>query len=67
MDALTPEEHEMLKRSLDDLVKDGPRTVVATSRFKRLLTKVGPEAATSLKDILVDVVSESVKKGIWGS
>lgn len=67
LDELTPEEKEQLKMSLDDLVKDGPRTVVAQTRFKRILSKTGPEIATGFKDILVDVVSETVKKAIWGS
>lgn len=64
---LSEEEKESLKKSLDDLVKDGPKTVVATTRFKRLVSKTGPEIATGFKDILVDVVSESVKKAVWGS
>ncbi|MFC4797756.1 DUF2321 domain-containing protein [Neobacillus sp. GCM10023253] len=66
LDNLTPEEQEQLKMSLDDLIKDGPRTVVAQTRFKRILSKAGPEIATGFKDILVDVVSETVKKAIWG-
>jgi hypothetical protein len=31
------------------------------------MKKVGKEVAGGLKDILVDVVSETVKKAIWGS
>ncbi|MFC5792303.1 DUF2321 domain-containing protein [Thalassorhabdus alkalitolerans] len=66
LDDLTDEEQEELKKSLDDLVKDGPRTVVATTKFKSLLSKTGSEISTGFKDILVGVVSESVKKSIWG-
>ncbi|MDQ0999765.1 hypothetical protein QFZ28_000165 [Neobacillus niacini] len=66
LDELSPEEQEQLKKSLDDLVKDGPRTVVAQTRFKRILSKTGPEIVTGFRDILVDVVSETVKKAIWG-
>jgi hypothetical protein len=66
LDELSNEEQEQLKKSLDDLVKDGPRTIVAQTKFKRILSKTGPEIATGFKDILVDVVSESVKKAIWG-
>jgi len=66
LEELTEEERELLKKSLDDLVKDNPRTVVATSRFKRLVSKATPEIATGFKDILVDVVSETAKKAIWG-
>jgi hypothetical protein len=66
LDELTEEDREALKQSLDDLVKDGPRTTVATTRFKRIISKTGPEVAIGFKDILVDVVSETVKKAIWG-
>ncbi|WP_366160576.1 DUF2321 domain-containing protein [Bacillus infantis] len=66
LDELSDDERESLKKSLDDLVKDGPRTVVATTKFKRILSKTGPEIVTGFKDILTDVVSESVKKTIWG-
>jgi len=66
LDHLDPKEIEDLKKSLDDLVKDGPRTVVATTKFKRIVSKTGPEIYQGFKDILVDVVSETVKKAIWG-
>jgi len=66
LDDLTPEEQEQLKMSLDDLVKDGPRTVVAQTRFKRFMGKATPEIVTGFKDILVDVLSETAKKAIWG-
>lgn len=66
LDELSEEERNQLKISLDDLVKDGPRTVVATTKFKRILSKTGPEIVSGFREILVDVVSETVKKSIWG-
>jgi hypothetical protein len=63
---LSPEEKEQLKMSLDDLVKDGPRTIVAQARFKRIVSKTGSEISAGFKDILVEIVSETVKKAIWG-
>jgi hypothetical protein len=45
LDELSPEEQEQLKMSLDHLVKDGPRTVVAQTRFKRIVGKTAPEIA----------------------
>ncbi|MBP0725947.1 DUF2321 domain-containing protein [Bacillus sp. RG28] len=62
---LTPREREILSQSIDDIVSNGPRTVVATTRFKNLASKFVPSIATGFKDILVDVVSESVKKSLW--
>jgi hypothetical protein len=65
-DNLTPEEQEQLKKTLDDLIKDGPQTVVATTRFKKIVSKTAPEIANGFKSILIEIVSESVKKAIWG-
>ena len=67
LDNLTEEEKEALKSSLPDLVKDGPKTVVAKSRFKKLMKKAGADAYDGMRSILVDVVSEAVKKSIFGA
>lgn len=67
IDGLTLEEREQLKQTLDDIVRETPRTQVATLRFKRLVAKAGSGTAEMFKQVLVDVVSESVRKVIWGS
>lgn len=66
MEGLKPEERESLKKSLDDLVKDSPNTQVAALKFKKLMSKAGKTSANALKDILVNIISESAKKLIWG-
>ena len=66
LDELSPDEIDVLKGSLDDLVADTPRTALAATRFKKLVAKVGPVVADGFKQILIDVVSESAKKMIWG-
>lgn len=63
---LNDEEKRILKQSLDELVKDSPNTQVAALRFKRLMSKTGKSSADALKDILVNILSESAKKLIWG-
>jgi len=63
---LSSDEKELLKGSLDDLVADTPRTALAATRFKRLVAKAGPVVADGFKQILIDVVSESAKKMMWG-
>lgn len=67
LESLTEEEKEALKSSLPDLVKDGPKTVVAESRFRKLMKKAGADAYDGMRSILVDVVSEAVKKSIFGA
>lgn len=64
-DSLSSAEREELQSTFSDLVTDTPRTTVAASKYKRLAIKAGKEVASGLRDILVDVVSESVKKVIW--
>jgi hypothetical protein len=63
---LKPQERELLKRSIDDLLVDTPRTELAVVRFKRLLAKAGEDTNIALREILVLVVSDAVRHGIWG-
>ena len=65
-DSLSPAEREQLKATLADLVQDTPRTALATTRFKKFMLKAGKETAQAFRDIFVDIVSDSVKKSIWG-
>ena len=67
LDGLKPDEREALKSSLDDLVQDTVRTPVAVLRFKKLALKAGSEGAAALRDVLVGVVTEGVRRGIWGA
>jgi hypothetical protein len=67
LDGLTADEKEKLKYSLPDLVKDGPRTTVAETCFKKIMKKAGSEAYEGMKSILVDVVNEAVKKSVFGA
>jgi hypothetical protein len=45
---LTDAEKSELKNSLDDIVRDSPRTTVAISKFKRLAVKAGRTVADGL-------------------
>ncbi len=60
--ALAPEERTQLAVSIDELVKDTPMAQVAAGRFKRLAAKAGKEAVSFLRDMLVDIASETAKK-----
>ena len=66
LDTLTSEEKQQLKDSLPDLVRETPKTPVAEGRFKRITKKAGAEAVGGIHAILIDVVSEAVKKSIFG-
>jgi hypothetical protein len=66
LDGLTDAERERLKKSLDDLVRDTPRTDVAATWFKKLMVKAGAEGASGMKSVLVNVVTDAAKRAIWG-
>jgi hypothetical protein len=61
---LSLEEREELSKSIDDLVRDTPRTEWAVREFKRLMKKVPKETWDTMKAILVQVAVESAKKGL---
>ena len=64
---LNQQEKDDLKLSIDDLIKDTPKTALAQVKFKKYALKAGGEITKGLKDVLVDLVSETVKKSIWNS
>lgn len=65
-EGLSDDERSQLAQSLDDLIADTPRTPVASARFKKLMAKAGTATANAAKQILIEVVTEGVKKAIWG-
>lgn len=67
LDGLSAEDREELKMSLDDLVKDTPRTRVAETRFKKIMKRSGREAVDGMRSVLTDIVSETVRKTIFGA
>ena len=67
LDNLSMEERNLLKKSLDDIVRETPQTTVAVTRFKKIVAKAGPVAAEGFKKILWDIASEFAKRQIWPS
>ena len=65
LEGLSQGERQTLKVSLDDLVRDTPRTTLAATRFKRIISKAGKGAADTFKEIIIGVISEAAKKVIW--
>ena len=66
LDGLTPDDRESLKKSVHDLVRETPKTRVAETRFKKIMRKVGRDGCESMKALLSDIVSEVVRKTIFG-
>lgn len=53
---------ELIKNAIPDLIVESPTTPVAVARYRKCVGSVGQIAKDSLRQLLVDVVSESVKK-----
>jgi hypothetical protein len=65
LEGFTVAERQQLSADLEDLVRDGPRTPVAQVRWKQALAKAGSDVYQAVKSILLDVVSETVKKVLF--
>jgi hypothetical protein len=63
---LNSEEIADFSLSIKEIVEEKPNTVVAQTKVKRYLSRVGSDIASGLRDILVDVISETISKSIWG-
>ncbi|MDB5288424.1 MAG: hypothetical protein JWR05_3373 [Mucilaginibacter sp.] len=63
---LNSDEKNNLISAINDIVIDTPKTSVGVLRFKQVVAKAGKEVAAGLKEVLIDVVSETAKKAIWG-
>ena len=66
LDALSDGEKESLKKTLTDLVRETPRARLAETRFKKLMKKAGREGVEGMRGLLTDIVSETVRKTIFG-
>lgn len=54
------------ENDLKALTKDSPQVQVASMRFKKNMNKLGGSVANGVKEIIVNVLSETAKKAIWG-
>ncbi|WP_291636477.1 DUF2321 domain-containing protein [Clostridium sp.] len=62
---LLDEDITELSNNMEFLISETPRTNLAAMKFKKFLSKAGSTTASALKDILVDIASETAKKIIW--
>jgi|SRR5580704_11396957 hypothetical protein len=63
---LDEDQKTQLASAIDDLAAGGPRTELAASRFKSLMTKAGQAAGSGLYKLVLDVATEVAKKAITG-
>jgi hypothetical protein len=65
MDKLTDHEKKVLTRSIDDIIRDSPKSKLALAQFKELILKAGKGAAKAMREIGIEIISETLKKVIW--
>ena len=65
LENISDDDKKILIQSINDIVKDTPRTTLAATRFKKILSKTSKPIVNAFRDILVDIVSETVKKLLW--
>ena len=56
------EDQKVFRESVEQITKDSPQAQVAAKRLTTLLGKIGKETAGAIRDIVVDVASETAKK-----
>ena len=63
---LEPADAQKLRDTVDDLVKEGPKTELAVQRAKRILAKASKGAGGMFVKVLTDMLSETAKKALSG-
>lgn len=61
-DCLSKDELDYLHNNMNSLLVDTPKSKVVATKFKLALGKISSATGSAIRDILVDVASESVKK-----
>ena len=67
MGNLSPQEREVLKSSIHDIIQQNPHQAVAEIRIKKMARQIGSEGAGFLRNALQNYVSSEVLKSLLGS
>lgn len=65
-DQLNDEQKQIIKNAIPDLIVESPTTALAQAKYKKYISNSAFYIQDGLKNLLVDVVSESVKKSLFG-
>jgi hypothetical protein len=64
LEGLSDADKSLLRGSIDDIIRDTPRTETALVRIKKVLPRLGPEARDVMKKLLVNLATEAVKESL---
>lgn len=62
---LSNEDKEIIKNALPDLIIETPTSPLATAKYKKFIPKAAQYIQEGIRNLLVDVASETVKKSLW--
>lgn len=62
---LTDEEKTILKSAIPDLIVETPKTQVAVVKYKNIIAKAQKTIKDAMYQLLVDVVSETIKNSLF--
>jgi len=65
LEGISVEEKDVLTKSIDEIIKETPKTEIAAIKFKKILSKYSKPIVEAFRNILIDIVSETTKKLIW--
>jgi hypothetical protein len=66
LEGLDAAERAQLQDAINDISKDGPRTELGATRFKKLMRKAGQTAASGLYKVALDLATDGAKKLLLG-
>lgn len=62
-----PKEHkEIIKLALPDIITETPTTPVAVAKYKKFMSVAADYTKNGMKNLLIDVISDTVKKSMFG-
>lgn len=56
---------ELIKTAIPDLITETPATPIAIAKYKKGIKSAGDILKNSMRQLLIDVVSETVKKSLF--
>lgn len=64
-DEISDETKQLIKDSLPDLMIETPQTPIAVAKYKKGMAKAGQIVADSMRQLLIDAISETAKKALF--
>lgn len=58
-------ERELIKNAIPNLIVETPDTPVAVAKYKKGISQAAEFVKTSMRQLLIDVVSETIKKTLF--